>query len=311
MTMKDQLLKIKENWLLVLLMVVIVGAVVFYQSPGSIMPLQKLGLGLEYAEADYGVAETAIARGGYYPSPIIPPYPGEDFAPEVKDRKITKNAYFSTEVERGTFFGAEAKVKAIISSTDSFLLNENVYKSGPEGRKSYYTGSYQIKVESKKYAAVITQLKEIGEIQSFSENVLDVTGQYTSLEDQIADEKLKLAKYKSLVNEAKTVEEKLQLMDRIIQQERTIKYLEDALKNTDTQVSYSTISVTVQEKQSEYADTVFIKLSDLVKRLLNSVNSVLHLILWAIPYALLAGIIWWMVRKVKNRKPVEKEGKKK
>lgn len=309
MTIADQWHKIKENWLITLLIILVVGFVFFSNgSPTPLIGLQEK-MGIASYGADYGVAESAIARGGYYPSPI-PPYGGEDFAPEVKDRKITKNAYLSSEVERGSFWDADAKITSIVTSTDSFILNKNTYKTGPVGRRSYFTGSYQIKVESKKYDAVISQLREIGEIQSFSENVMDVTGQYTSLEDQIADEKLKLAKYKSLVDEAKTVDEKLQLMDRIIQQERTIKYLEDSLKNTDTQVSYSTISVNIQEKQSEYADAAFVKISELVKRLLESINGVLRLVFWILPYALVAGLIWWIVRKVKKGKE-EPEKKKK
>ena len=309
MTLSDQWHKIKENWLITVLIVLVVGFVFFSDgNSGTLMGGLQQKMGVAPYGADMGIAESTIARGGYYPSPI-PPYDGEDFAPEVKDRKITKNAYLSSEVDRGSFWDADSKIKSIITSTDSFLLNENTYKSGPVGRKSYFTGSYQIRVESKKYDAVISQLREIGEIQSFSENVIDITGQYTSLEDQIADEKLKLAKYKSLVDQAQTVDEKLKLMDRIIQQERTIKYLEDSLKNTDTQVSYSTISINIQEKQSEYADAAIVKISELVKRLLNSINGVLRLVFWILPYALVAGLIWWIVRKVK--KPAEKEIKKK
>ncbi|MEK6828475.1 MAG: hypothetical protein AABX78_03930, partial [Nanoarchaeota archaeon] len=78
------------------------------------------------------VSESAPYRGGYdiVPSP-------QDFAPDVKDRKITKTSSMTIEVEQGRFKDAESKLKSAISSTGSYLLNENVNKHDSDW-KSYY-----------------------------------------------------------------------------------------------------------------------------------------------------------------------------
>ncbi|HLC99015.1 MAG TPA: DUF4349 domain-containing protein, partial [Candidatus Nanoarchaeia archaeon] len=188
-----------------------------------------------------------------------------------------------------------------ITSSDSYLLNENVNKYD-QGRKSYYSGSYQIKIDSSKYDSVVSQIKEIGEIQSFSESADDITGRYTDLSSELQAEKARLQRYREMYNEAESVEDKINLNDRIFNQERTVKYLEDAIKSIDQQVSYSTLYVTISEKRSEYADTTLVKLSQLIRNLVGSFNSLLSLVFSLIPYAIAAILVWVVYRAIKKRK---------
>ena len=66
-------------------------------------------------------------------------------------------------------------------------------------------------------------MKEIGEVTSFSENADDITEQFVDLETELVAEKERLARYKQMLSEATLVEDKIQLSDRIFNQERTIK----------------------------------------------------------------------------------------
>lgn len=76
----------------------------------------------------------------------------------------------------------------------------------------------------------------------------------------------------------------------------------DALKNVGQQVEYSTIYVAIQEKRSEYAGIVFVKLSELVQRLVSSVNNVITLVIAALPYAVAILLLWLGVRWARRRK---------
>ena len=212
---------------------------------------------------------------------------------EVQDRKITKIASLVTEVERGSFKDAESKLKSIVKTADAFLLNENAQKYDYDhGRRSYYSGSYTIKVEEEKYSAVVSQLKEIGEVTWFNENSDDITEQFVSLEAELQAEKERLARYKQMLAEATVISDKIELSDRIFNQERTIKYLEEQLKNTGNRVEYSTIYVTITEKQSEYVDAVLVKFSELVTKFISSVNALLKLIVGLIPYTIAVVLVW-------------------
>ncbi|MFH1769985.1 MAG: DUF4349 domain-containing protein [archaeon] len=294
MSLKKQFGKIMDNWLMIVLVVVVLGVFMFSGGGLSVSNSYKLGYD---GVADYAMAESAVYRGGggiYYPS-----Y-NDNFAPEVEERKITKTASISSEIERGEFSDADARLRALIVTSDSYLLNENVYSSG-EGKKAYMRGYYTIKVETKLYDAFIVQLKEIGEVQSFTENANDITGQYTNIEIEIESAYDRLDMYKEMYEEAENVEQKMNLADRIFDQERTIKYLEDSLANMDKRVDYSTISVTLTEEQSGYANVVFAKFSELVRSLVNSFNNLLKLVFVVLPWAVALFLIW-LISKPFRRK---------
>ncbi len=285
MALKDQLSVVKENWLIALLLLVLVLLPLFSGFSGT----NVFSQGVSKA---YPAAEMAVAGSRSY-------FRDEGFAPEVAERKITKTATLSNEINRDGFKEAETQLKSIITATNSFLLSENVAEYD-SGRRAYLQGYYQLKVETGKYEAVLSQLKNIGEVKQFSENLQDITEQHADLEIELAGEKERLLRYKEMYTEATAVNDKIELSDRIFNQERTIKYLEDALKNIDQRVDYSTIYLTLTEKQSGYANAVLVKFSDLIGNLVSSFNSLLALAFWAAPWLVVAVLAWLGYRKLKK-----------
>lgn len=298
MTLKNQWETIKDNWLIVLLVIIVLGAVLFSGGNGgsieSVMESASYGgaAKMSAGAADYSVRSSA---------PSAYPIADENFAPEVTQRLITKTASLSSEVQRGKFIDADAKLKNIVKSSDSYLLNENVNNYGTK-EDSQYSGSYQIKFDASKYDSIIPQLKEIGEVKSFNENAEDITGQYTDLKIELDAEKQRLVRYNEIFKTASTAQERMDISDRIFNQERTIKYYEDAIKNMDNRVSYSTIYVSLTEKQSSYANIVLVKFGELVKMLVDSFNGLISLIFVALPWAVAAFIIWIIVKVVRRKK---------
>lgn len=291
MGIKEQIKKIKDNWLILLLVLALV-----FVAPSTQFVSNIAAGSAKYAYMGMDVAESAAVyrESGFYPTP------SEDFAPDVEERQITKTASLSTEVERGTFKDSETKLKNIITSSDAYLLNENVNKYGAK-RKEYYYGSYQIKVDTGKYDSVASQLKEIGKVQSFSENAQDITARYTNIQTELKLAKEKLARYEAMYAEAEKMEDKINLDDRIFSQERTIKYLEDALDNINKEVDYSTIYFTMTEKQSEYADLALVKFSELIRNFVGSFNSLVSWLFTLIPWAIAALIIGFVWKRAKKR----------
>jgi hypothetical protein len=299
MTLRDQWEKIKDNWLIVLVIVVVFGFLFLGGgSSGSVLEsasFSKMASGVSYDSMEMAVPGVASSyRGGYYSG-------SDNFAPEVTERLITKTASLSSEVKRGEFMQADAKLKNIVKSSDSYLLNENVNNYGTK-QDSQYSGSYQIKFDTSKYDSIIPQLKEIGEVKSFNENADDITGQYTDMKTELAAEKERMRRYQEMYNQATSTEDKINLNDRIFNQERTIKYLEDAISNMDNRVSYSTVYVSLTEKQSSYANITLVKFGELIRSLVNSFNSLLSLIFVVLPYAVAGLIIWLVVRVIRRKK---------
>ncbi|MBI4979922.1 DUF4349 domain-containing protein [Candidatus Woesearchaeota archaeon] len=290
MSFKEQLIKLKENWLLAVLVIAVLlfASFVGNNSFGSIGALEK-NYGGMYAETSMAVPSAKMGYGG-----------DNSFAPEVQERKITKNTWMSSEVRRGEFKSAEEQLKNIVKSTDSYLLNENTNLYG-SGKTAYYSGSYQIKVDTQKYDSIVSQLKQIGEVTSFNENAADITERYTDLKSELEAEQERLKKYNEMYAEANDINDKILLADKTFNQERTVKYLQEALKNVNQKVDYSTINVNLNEKQSNYANIVLVSFGQLVRSLVDSFNSLLELVFvilpWAVGAALIWGIVWWVRRK--------------
>ncbi|MBS3123206.1 DUF4349 domain-containing protein [Candidatus Woesearchaeota archaeon] len=296
MTIKEQFKKIKENWVLLVLVLALlvvfgVGKLLFLDAPtfdgGYASPYSApRSYGDGFATKSVAMESYAVDSSRLY---------NTDFAPEVQERMITKGANFNTEVERGQFKEAEAQLKLVIANNKAILLNENVYKSD-YNKYSTYQGSYSFKVDSKKYNSMIAELKAIGEVLSFSENAEDITAQHVNIQKELEAEQSRLQRFEKMFNEAASTEEKIQLTDRIFDLERTIKYYKEALANVDNQVEYSTVYVQLQEKQSDYVYIAFTKFSDLLRSLVDSINSLLYLLFVTLPYVIV-GVIGWLVIK--------------
>jgi len=287
MGVKEQLGSIKNNWLIIVVVIVLL---LFMNFGGVSNSFQSLESGAYKGINGYGI--TSADSMGYMPS-------NDDFAPEVEARKIIKTASMSAEIERGNFQSAEQALTTIVSSTDSFVLSENVNKYGT-GKTAYFYGHYQITVETDKYDVLISNLKELGEVTSFSENSRDVTGQYTNAEVNLELEQERLERYQEMYDDAVTVTDKITLNDKIFQQERTVKYLKEAIDKIDQKIEYSTVYFTMTEERSNYANVAFVGFSNLVKSLVSSINGLLSFIFVILPWVIAIAIVmavWKLVKK--------------
>src|SRR3989344_5958027 len=282
--LKQQIQKLKENWLL-LLVVILILAIFNFNSIST-------GFSLKSSESFIG-QDAAYGRG-------FIPYPSQDFAPNVEERKLTKDANLGLEIKRGTFQESQNEAKSIITKNNALLLNENSQKIDTD-KRSYFQGSYQIKVPIASYQKIIDDLKSLGEITSFSENTQDITGEYLNLQDELKVETERLERYRQLFSQSSSISDQITLEDRIFDQERRIAYLEEMLTNSDKRVEYSTIYLTLTEAQSEYINAVFIKFSELITGFVNSINNLFYFVFAVIPYVLGIGIIILVVRYFKRR----------
>jgi len=237
--------------------------------------------------------QRSSAGGSYYGGTA-------DFAPTETDRKLTKYASMTTEVEQGTFNTAETQLKNIVTSSGSYLLNQNTY-TNTYGNADYKQGSYYLKVDATKYDAVVSQLKTLGEVKSFTENTQDITGTYINVKLDLEAEQARLKRYQEMYNQATLIADKITLNDQMYDQERRISYLQDSMTNVNQQVSYSSISISLTEKHSSYAEIAFTKFSTLVKQLVASINSLFTVIFVVAPYAFVVLLILFFVRLFKRR----------
>lgn len=310
MTLKDQWKKMKENWLIILVLVVVVGF--FYIGDDLSYRISSPDYSESYAPS-YGEPLGVAAESVNYATPrtmkssTYIPSVQDGFAPEVEERKVTKTTSLATKIERGTFQQAEQQLKGILYNelpsryAAPVLLSENVQKYG-EDTEAYFSGSYILKVDARAHDTVISQLKEIGEVQSFSENAQDITATYTNLQTELEAERARLERYNQMLVEATLIADKIDLNDRIFNQERVIKYLEESLENQDQQVAYSTIYVQITEERSQFAGIAFVSFGQLITSLVSSASNLLELIFTLLPWAIVIAVVWLGVRWVRKKR---------
>ncbi|MBI4144770.1 DUF4349 domain-containing protein [Candidatus Woesearchaeota archaeon] len=300
MAIRDQLTKLKDNWLLILLPLVL-----FFLLAGGLSGLSGLVSDVAFSPgASSGYAQPSIGYDGGYPSQSYAPSGAREATSTSVDatagQLIAKTASMETKVERGTFLDEEASLKSIVQSSDAQLLQQNVQTYG-EGISQYRAGSYRVKVDADKYEELVSKLGEIGEMDSFRETADDVTQAYTDLSVRLANEKTRLSRYNEMYKEATDVSDKLEISDRIFNQENMIKYLEEALRDVGDQVVYSTVDVTLTEEKSGYAELTFVGLSDLVKGFVGSLSTVIYLFVLLLPWALGIWLVVFVVRKLRGK----------
>ena len=274
MTIKTQFAKIKENWLIAVLLIVLI-AIPFFSGGVS----RSFGSMQEsYAMNDMGYGAPMMkASSMYY---------GGDFAPEVEERKITKNAHMSLEIERDNFEQQVSQLKTLLEGKEALLLNENI-RVNKYGDSEYRTADFTIKVPVASYDSLISEMLSLGDKNSFNENSNDITASFENAEIELGVEQEKLRRYQELYDASKDTEDKITLTDRIFQQERTIKYLQERIDNLDKKVDYSTVSLSLVEEKSNYAFIDFIDLSEIADTSVKSLNNMIILVLKILPYAIL------------------------
>lgn len=269
--MNKQVKNLKENWLLVFAILI---AVFFANVLSGVGSYTSIGSTKMVGGAQYDT--------GYYYQ--------EDFAPDSDVRYLTKTLRMTSEVDYGTFDSKATDVNSLIDSTDAYLLDETINEY-ERGAKSYKVGNYEIKIQTQEYDSFITELQEIGDVTYFSENTEDITERYTNLEEDLDREKERLQRYEEMYEDATKVEDKITLSDKIFQQERLIENYEQALENIENKVDYSTIYFTLTEEESPYADAVFIKLSEIVRAFVDSINTMIKIVVILIPWIIIGLIL--------------------
>lgn len=292
MGIKEQFEKLKENWLLILLVVLVLGTMIY-------LPNISVGSSYNYASDS--------ALGGYAPSYAKESYlnyQNQNFSPEVLNRKIVKTSNLGIETKIGKFKETDSQVRDVVKGTESIIITENIYSNKVDS-KEIFTGNYTIKVKNSELDTLTNQLKTLGKVTSFNQGADDVTGEYTNVNIELQVEKERLERYQDMYEEAEEITDKIELNDRIFNQERTIKYLEDAVKDVDQRIDYSTIYLTINER-SDYLGIAFVKLSDLLRAFMGSLNSLINLVVVILPWAIIAGFIYAVVRLTKKPEPRKK-----
>ncbi|MDP2892052.1 MAG: DUF4349 domain-containing protein [Bacillota bacterium] len=203
---------------------------------------------------DKGEAEVPGAPG-YEPAPSPAPDgiiagTGQAYAPganaPLADQKLIRTA--TIEMQTQNYDTDLEKIYTRIQALGGYIENSSETGKKPEegeiyGRIAYYLA----RIPKVRFDSFLKELGKIGTLVSRSVESQDVTGQYADTDNKLETAQKKLELLQNFFAKAKTVDEMLDIESRISQVEQDIEALSGQLKYYDSQVDYSSVSITLQE----------------------------------------------------------------
>jgi len=178
-----------------------------------------------------------------------PPPPPSELQLE-KGSKIIKNGFMRFEVSG--LESAKAKVDSVLTYFKGYYENEQFDSFG--ARNTY---SLLLRIPSVKFDSLVTSIESgVGELNSKNINSRDVTEEYLDLNIRLDNNLAYLAQYKEILRKAKTVEEILEVQERIRRIEEEIDSKKGRLKYLDDKVEFSVLKLELTELiETEIATT--------------------------------------------------------
>ena len=221
------------------------------------------------------------------------------------EQKVIKTGTLSLHME-GVREGVDS-IKAKVTEWGGDVTNSNITRYD----NSYY-GSITVRVPFDKFDAAMSGLKELA-IYTESEytNAENITEAYMDLEARLTNLREEEAQYLAILDKAVTVEGILQVTDYLSTVRYEIESAEGQLKYYDTNVDYSTITLTLTEDESVEAaqetwkpkSTFNEAISDWVGFLQEITDTVIYLAIFGWPLLLLGGVFYiWRRSHRKKRK---------
>lgn len=218
------------------------------------------------------------------------------------ERKIIKNGILELEVRD---LGTEKRIlDTLVRSVRGYYEREEL--SNTSRRTSFYL---KIRIPSAHFEQFIAAIERGGnEITSKSIEAEDVTEEYIDLETRLANKRSYMARYQELLKSARSVQDILEIQERIRKLEEEVESTMGRIKYLSHQVSYSTLYLTMhQPKEFVYQPGQRAKVSEKMKQSViggwHEFIDFLYILLynWVLILFITAGVTFWLVRRRRRR----------
>ena len=194
----------------------------------------------EEAEGEYGgfaVAEGALLNDS------------SGTAPEGSPEKLIYSA--SATVETTEFDQTVEKLSALVAQYGGFVesssINGSNYYSQSRGYSSERYASYVIRVPSDKFSTLMSSLSTLGNVPYSHTYTENITARYYDTDARLTAYKTQETRLLEMMEIAETVEDLISIEEKLTDLRYQIESLQSTLNNWDRQVSYSSLSLEVQE----------------------------------------------------------------
>lgn len=267
----------------------------------------------DFADGDYGLEGSLTAEEkGSSTGQAAEPSAAQTVAKQ-DSKKIIKRYNYSYETEN--FDEARAYLKQKIDAYDGYISSSEVYGSGK--RSLYLTA----RIPAENSDRFVGELGSLGTMVSQSESAEDITLQYADTQSRIASLKTEQERLLDLLKQADSLESIITLEDRLTEVRYELENYESQRKLYDDLVTYSTVSITLEEvtytvevDDSTFFTRITTGLEKSFRDIRNGFVNFLVGLIVALPYLVIWGfiifLIIWIIRSIIKRHRRKKRLKK-
>ncbi|MCI9558617.1 MAG: DUF4349 domain-containing protein [Lachnospiraceae bacterium] len=248
--------------------------------------------------------------------PMTPPeLQNQSSSQSALDRKLIRTVSLNTETTG--FDSLMENIRQSVLEKGGYIEQSDIsgasISSGLERRRNAYL---MVRIPSTYLDQFVSQMGEQSNITSRSENVQDVTLQYTDIESRKKSLTIEQERLWALLEKADTLEAVIALEERLSEIRYQLEGFESQLRTFDNQVNYSTIHIYIQEVgvfTPTVPDSVGARIQKGFIRNLESVsNSLVDFLVWLLSHlptfvvlGIIIGIIILPLAKIKAKRKLK------
>lgn len=190
---------------------------------------------------------------------------------------------------------AVVQITALVQGMEGWVLNTSLQKYG-----DYRQGSITVRVPVEQFDTALQQIKALStEVLNESQSGQDVTEEYVDLTARLGNLEATVERVRVFLDEAKTVEEALQVNAELSRLESEIEQIKGRMKYLSQSAAFSTITTyltpDIAEQPVEIAGwrptgVAKIAFENLVEGLQDLVDFLIYFVIGVLPFLLLIGI---------------------
>ena len=266
------------------------------------------GIYTSYAMEDAFEEEAVEAPEEAYADTAAQEGASGEIRPENSSRKLIKNMSYNVETE--DLDGLDSAIKKRTAELGGYIESsyvdgvkydkdyyENLYKNS--SRRVYNTRSanYTVRIPVQNLELFSQTIEEEANVTSSNLNVQDITLEYVDVESHISSLRQQQKRLDEMMEKAETVEDMIEIENALSQVRYELQNYQSQMNVFNNQVSYSTISIYVQEvtKLSEVRELTDLERlgKGFVDNLLDLLDGIKEFLIWFVIH--IPNIILWIV----------------
>ena len=184
---------------------------------------------------------------------MSPDYEMESSASGAPESPVYQNAgaklirRAELEIQTEQFDQAAGSLSRLVSDCGGYFEQAAVYGGSYRDANAARWGEYIVRVPAERYREFFDSAGSLGYVTSSSESSQDVGEQYHDTEARLKTQRTKQARLLSLLEQAATMEDIIQLENALSDVEYEIEQLSSTLNRYDGLIGFSTFTITLNE----------------------------------------------------------------